>query len=82
MVVSEQNYESGTPTQQPPVYIVFIRYYGISCRVVMAASTRPAAIHGQICTATQHNKRRAARSTITLHAGAAVPRHLTGRIDP
>lgn len=35
--------------------------YGISCHVDMAASARPPfAIHGQICTATRHNKRRPA----------------------
>jgi len=40
------------------IFSCIIRYYGISCRVVMAASARLAAIHGQICTATRHNKRR------------------------
>jgi len=49
-----------TKAERRPTANVYsiIRYYGISCRVVMAASARPAAIHGQICTATRYNKRR------------------------
>jgi len=51
--------ETTKAERRPPAKVnSIIRYYGISCRVVMAASARPAAIHGQICTATRHNKRR------------------------
>jgi len=43
--------------------------HGISCRLDMAASDRPPfAIHGQICTATLHNKRRP-----LVHAAGADP---------
>lgn len=45
--------------------------YGISCRLDMAASARPPfAIHGQICTATRHNK---CRRPLANAAGADPP---------